>query len=87
MPYGDKTIHLFSFGLMMYCFCLLWKQNYTRIILGIFFMLLGVSLEILQTPVGGGQFEFGDIIANTLGVVIGFVLVHLRKNDDQEEFS
>jgi VanZ family protein len=83
---GDKLIHLFSFGLLMYCFCLIWKQNYIRIILGIFFIMLGVGLEMLQAPVGGGQFEFGDIIANTLGVAIGFFLTTLRKNN-QYEFS
>jgi glycopeptide antibiotics resistance protein len=70
---GDKIIHLFSFGILMYCFSMLWKQNHIRIILGVFFMMLGIGLELLQTPVGAGQFEFGDIIANTLGVVIGYL--------------
>lgn len=85
-PYGDPLIHLFSFGLLMYCFCLPWKQTRIRIFLGVCFVLLGVGLEMLQT-VGGSLFEFGDATANTVGVVVGFVLVHLRKNDDQEEFS
>jgi glycopeptide antibiotics resistance protein len=70
---GDKIIHLFSFGLLMYSFSLFWKQGHIRILLGICFVLLGVGLEMLQAPMGGGQFEFGDIIANTFGVAIGYL--------------
>jgi VanZ family protein len=70
---GDKVIHLFSFGLLMYSFSLFVKQNRIRIVLGICLVLLGVGLEMLQAPMGGGQFEFADIIANTLGVVIGYL--------------
>ena len=76
-PYGDPLIHLFSFGLLMYCFCLPWKQNHIRIFLGICFVLLGIGLEMLQT-VGGGLFELGDTIANTAGVVIGYLFTKLH---------
>lgn len=70
---GDKIIHLFSFGVLMYSFCLFLKQDRIRTVLGICLVLLGVGLEILQAPMGGGQFEFGDIVANTLGVAAGYL--------------
>jgi len=41
--------------------------------------VLGIGLETQQTNLWGGQFEFEDGFANTLGVGLGYLFVNLQK--------
>jgi VanZ family protein len=79
IPFGDSIIHIFSFGLLMYCICLSWKQKKIQLILGFILMVLAIALEIKQAIMGGIDFEIGDSIANTLGIWTGYLLASLRK--------
>ena len=79
IPYSDPSVHILSFGTLMYCYCRSWKQNHTRIILGGCLVVLGIGLEIQQTTLWGGTFEFEDGFANTLGVGLSYLYVNFKK--------
>lgn len=79
IPYSDPLVHLFSFGALMYCFCQFFKQNHIRVIMGVGLVVLGIGLEILQSILWAGEFEFEDSFSNTLGVVLGYLFRNLGK--------
>ena len=70
----DKLEHMLSYFMLMSWFAQLYQTKKSRIFYAIFFIMLGVLLEILQ---GLGQtrfFEYADMLANASGVLIGIVL-------------
>lgn len=82
----DKAIHL----IIYFIFVLIWatylfkfykKINYVNLFLALLF-IYGIVIEILQERfIPTRSFDFWDIIANTLGILIGFVLWYKwRKN-------
>jgi VanZ family protein len=70
--YGDKLGHLFAYGLLMFWFCWLYRYRYTRLAYGIAWVMLGVGLEFAQGMTPARSFEFGDMAANSLGVLLGW---------------
>jgi len=72
--YLDKLEHLFSYFVLMFWFAQLYQQNKIRIYYAVFFIFLGIMLEVLQGLGGVRFFEYADMLANTTGVVIGYVL-------------
>lgn len=70
--YIDKLEHFIAYLILMTWFAQIYKSNKSRIYYGMFFITMGIVIEILQ---GLGQvryFEFGDMFANTLGVVFAW---------------
>jgi VanZ family protein len=72
--YLDKLGHLFSYFILMTWFAQLYPKNKTRIYYALFFISLGVLLEVLQGLGGVRFFEYADMVANTTGVIIAFIL-------------
>jgi VanZ family protein len=70
--YGDKLGHLAAYSLLMFWFCGLYRYRNTRLAYGIGWILLGAALEIAQSATGYRSFEFGDMAANSLGVLLGW---------------
>ncbi len=70
----DKLYHLIT-----YCFLSIWflqvskKTSYVVSVV-LFFILMGVGLEFLQALTPHRMFEYYDMIANTIGVLIGYGL-------------
>jgi VanZ family protein len=71
-PAGDKTAHVAAYALMMFCFMQIYRVRTYRLLIGIGLVLLGVTLEILQGYTGYRALEYADMLANTLGVVVGW---------------
>ena len=69
MPYSDKIGHLASYAVLMFWFCQLYR---TRIFYAAGFILMGVALEFVQRQLGYRSYEVGDMIANALGVLLGW---------------
>ena len=69
MAYGDKIGHLASYGLLMFWFCQLYTR---RIFFAAGFILMGVALEVIQGQLGYRSFEVADMLANALGVLLGW---------------
>ncbi|HEX9803832.1 MAG TPA: VanZ family protein [Gammaproteobacteria bacterium] len=68
--YGDKLGHLLAYGVLMGWFVQLYQRRAWLVLHAIFLLLLGVSLEFLQ-GMTGRWFEYADMGANGLGVLLG----------------
>lgn len=71
--FGDKIAHTLSYlGMMLWL-----TQCYRRsqhIFLAVFLISMGVGLEFLQGMSGYRSFEYADMMANSLGVFLGWSL-------------
>ena len=74
----DKLEHALSYFILMFWFAQLYHQNKTRIYYAVFFVLLGVSIEILQGIGGVRMFEYADMLANATGVLLGYMITKGR---------
>jgi len=78
--YFDKVRHFIAYFILMFWFCQLYTENRMRIFYLLFLILMGVALEILQGLGGVRYFEYYDMLANTLGVVLALYLTKNRFN-------
>ena len=69
VTYGDKIGHLAAYGVLMLWFCQLYR---TRIFYAAGFILMGVALEFVQRELGYRSYEVADMVANALGVLLGW---------------
>jgi len=72
VEHGDKLGHLLAYGLLMFWFCFLYRYRYTRLAYGIGWIALGIALEFAQGATGYRSFEVADMMANSLGVLLGW---------------
>ena len=72
--HGDKVGHIFSYTILMLWFSQLYLAYGQRLLITFGFVLMGIILEFLQGWVGTRMFEYNDMIANTTGVVFGWML-------------
>lgn len=73
-PYEDKVFHAFAYFTLMTWFSQIYHDRYRRNLAAIMFILLGVILEFLQSFEPSRTAEFADMVANTTGVVLGYLL-------------
>ena len=71
---GDKAGHLLAYGLLMLWFVQVYPMGRRWWHLAAGFMAMGVLLELLQGWLGHRSFEYADMLANSLGVVLGWLL-------------
>ena len=70
---NDKLLHTLGyFGLMLW-FCQIYNGRIQRFVLMVVFILMGVSLEFLQDYGGVRHFEIADMVANSVGVILGLL--------------
>ncbi len=74
--HADKLYHVAGYAGIMFWFAQLYNSSRVRSVYAIGFMLLGVALEYVQDWGGIRVFEFGDMLANVLGVVLIWLLWH-----------
>ena len=67
----DLIVHLAGYGLAAILGCRAFKPYFIRILCSLIFQ--GIAIEIIQ-PYVGRSFDYTDIYANTLGVIIGFII-------------
>jgi VanZ family protein len=73
--YQDKLMHLTAYSILSTLYQLSLPKRYLAITLAV---LLGVLLEIAQSFTTYRSFELLDIVANTLGVGLGFLLIQKK---------
>ena len=71
---GDKLGHFLAYGSLMLWFCLLYARRASRIGYALLWIGMGIGLEFAQGQLGYRSYELFDMVANTLGVVIGWAL-------------
>ncbi len=72
--YLDKVEHLSAYGVLMGWFGQLYHISRVRIGYLLGFIAMGIALEIIQGLGGVRYFEYGDMVANSLGALIGWAL-------------
>jgi VanZ family protein len=79
--YEDKLYHVLAYFTLMTWFAQIYHQRTQRIIIALLFVFMGLMVEYLQSLNPNRYAEFGDMVANVTGVVLGFALtVSAAKN-------
>ncbi len=73
-PQSDKLEHGFAYASLSLWFCQLYLRGRQRIAVVVALVTLGVVIEILQGLSGYRYFEYADMLANSVGVLLGFLL-------------
>ena len=69
---SDKLGHFIAYGSLMFWFALLYPTTRARVAYGVAFIALGIGLEFVQGALGYRTFDVFDMVANTLGVLLGW---------------
>ncbi|MBK6979032.1 MAG: VanZ family protein [Cytophagaceae bacterium] len=75
----DKTAHFLAFGTMAFLW-LLYLKNYFKVFGGL--LIYAIFIEIVQKnlpPDFYRGFEYADILADMLGIVLGLIIVYFFK--------
>ncbi len=72
--FEDKLYHALAYFTLMAWFSQIYHSHKQRIILVVVFVLMGLSLELLQSLNPNRFAEYGDMAANTAGAALGFVV-------------
>jgi VanZ family protein len=73
-PYEDKLYHALAYFALMAWFAQIYHDKFQRNMIALVFVLMGVLLEYLQGFDPNRVAESGDMVANTIGVALGFCL-------------
>jgi VanZ family protein len=71
---SDKAAHFFAYGALMLWFSLLYSKATSRLVYAAGFVAMGIGLEFLQGTLGHRTYEMFDIVADTIGVLLGLAL-------------
>ena len=71
-PYEDKIFHAFAYFTLMAWFSQIYHDRFQRNMIAVLFVFMGITLEYLQGFDPNRYFEFGDMVANSIGVALGF---------------
>lgn len=71
--FGDKIAHFVGYSLLFLWFAQIY-QRVAQLKLALALILLGISVEFAQGFTGYRAFEYADMLANTTGVIIGWIL-------------
>jgi VanZ family protein len=69
---SDKLGHFLAYGSLMLWFCFLYTATKTRIGYAVGFVAMGVGLEFIQGMLGYRTYEVFDMLANAIGVLLGW---------------
>ena len=71
--YGDKYGHIAAYAAVMFWFVQIYEGWRSRLIVACALAALGIGLEFVQAGLGYRTFERGDMLADAIGIVIGWV--------------
>lgn len=75
IPNEDKWGHLLAYGLLMGWFCVWYTVQKTRLAYCVGFIVMGGVLELMQGQLPAREASFLDLLANTTGLLLGWLLV------------
>ena len=70
--FKDKVYHVAAYFLLMAWFVQIYRDAFVRYVIAAMFILMGVLMEFVQSFDPARYYEFGDMLANTAGVIFGF---------------
>lgn len=71
---SDKTHHFVAYGLLMFPVALRQPKNW--LLIAVFFIAWSGAIELIQ-PIVNRYGEWFDLLANSLGVILGIVIARL----------
>lgn len=74
LPYADKLGHMLAYFTITFWFVQLERATSRRILYGVIFVVLGALLEWIQGFSPIRHFDLHDMVANTVGVLLGILL-------------
>ena len=75
---GDKLPHMLAYGVLMVWFANLYGSRRARSAYACGFVILGIAIEFAQQWTGYRTFEVADMIADGIGVALGWALAPPR---------
>jgi len=85
--WSDKVLHGVAYAGLMGWFAQIFRHDLTRLLLGLSFVTLGISIEFLQALTPTRQFDLLDMIANTSGIVLAWALSYTFLGTVLERFE
>lgn len=88
-PLQDKLFHALAYFALMAWFAQIYHDRFQRNMIAVVFVIMGFTLEYLQSFDPARYAEAGDMVANVTGVALGFsialtrvknTLVHIEKS-------
>lgn len=74
LPYQDKFFHALAYFVLMAWFAQIYHDKFQRNMIALVFIFMGVTLEYLQGFDPNRYFEYADMVANSVGVALGFTV-------------
>ncbi len=71
---SDKVGHFLAYGGVMFWFCLVYRRPYTRLAYALALIAMGIAIEYIQRWTGYRSFEVYDMVADALGVLLGWAV-------------
>ena len=78
LPQGDKLSHFLAYGTLMFWFCQLYASRRARFGYALGFVAMGIAIEFAQEATGYRSYEELDMLADAVGVALGWVIAHLE---------
>lgn len=75
---ADKLEHALAYASLSLWFCQIYLALRQRVVVVAALVIMGVALEFLQGASGYRMFETADMLANSCGVLSGFLLARTR---------
>jgi VanZ family protein len=73
IQFGDKIVHLISYlGMMLWLVQCYPRRRQWHLFT--FFIFMGIAIEFVQGWSGYRSFEYEDMIANSIGVLLGWLI-------------
>lgn len=70
---GDKIEHVVAYAALGFWFMQVYTRRASRAVVAAALIVLGIGLEFLQGQTGYRHFDYADMIANTIGVLLGWL--------------
>lgn len=74
LDHEDKMEHFLAYGTLMLWWAQISGRTRDRFIMAIAFVVMGVVIEFVQDFTAWRTYEVNDMIANSIGVAIGWVI-------------
>ncbi len=69
---ADKLEHVLAYCLLMLWFCQVYVRRTQRLFAAALLIAMGIAMEFLQGMTGYRSFQYADMLANSIGVLLGW---------------
>ncbi len=77
---ADKVYHVLAYGWLALLPMIGYEKKHYALVASLSMILLGILLEVGQLYAPGRHFSTVDVIANTVGVIVGFYFGNYLRN-------